>query len=74
MCYDTFAEGLDGLIKAMHRRTIHTGKIPVLLKRTLEMGARVKQLKTDLDKAISQENYETAAQLRDQLRELEQNS
>ncbi len=74
VCYDTFAEGLEGLIKAMHRRTLHTGKIPARLKRTLEMGARVKQLKGDLDKAISQENYETAAQLRDQLRELEQNS
>ncbi len=72
VCYDTFAEGLGGLIKAMHRRTIHTGKIPARLKRTLEMGARVKQLKRDLDRAVSEENYESAAQLRDQIRELEQ--
>jgi len=32
----------------------------------------MKQIKRDLDKAIVEENYETAAQLRDQLRELEQ--
>ncbi len=71
VCYDTFAEGLGGLLKAMHRRTTHTGKIPARLKRSMEFGARVKQLKTDLDKAVSEENYEAAAQLRDQLRELE---
>ena len=72
VCYDTFAEGLGGLLKAMHRRTAHTGKIPARLKRTIELSARMKQLKRDLETAVSQENYETAAQLRDQLRELEQ--
>ena len=72
VCYDTFAEGLSGLLKAMHRRTTHTGKVPARLKRSLEMGMRRKQLQRDLDKAVSEENYESAAQLRDQLRELEQ--
>jgi protein-arginine kinase activator protein McsA len=41
--------------------------------RTIELGARIKQLQKDLEKAVSDENYETAAQLRDQLRELEHN-
>jgi len=72
VCYDTCAEGLEGLLKAMHRRTVHTGKIPARLKRSIELGARLKQLKRDLDKAVLEENYETAAQIRDQLRELEQ--
>ena len=56
----------------MHRHTMHTGKIPARLKRSIELGVRMQQLKRDLDKAVSEENYETAAQLRDQLRELEQ--
>ena len=72
VCYDTFEEGLEGLLKAMHRRTTHTGKVPARLSRSIELGARMKQIKRDLDKAIVEENYETAAQLRDQLRELEQ--
>ena len=72
VCYDTFAEGLSGLLKAMHRRTTHTGKIPARLKRSIEMGARVSQLKRDLDKAVMEENYENAAEIRDQLKELEQ--
>jgi len=72
VCYDTFAEGLGGLLKAMHRRTAHTGKIPARLKRNIEMGVRRTQLQRDLDKAVSEENYENAALLRDQLRELGQ--
>ncbi|MEI8235040.1 MAG: UvrB/UvrC motif-containing protein [Verrucomicrobiota bacterium] len=72
VCYDTFAEGLGGLLKAMHRRTTHTGKVPARLKRSIELGVRRKQLQRDLDKAVADENYENAALLRDQLRELEQ--
>ncbi len=71
VCYDTFAEGLSSLIKAMHKGTTHVGKIPARLMRSLEMNARSKQLQRDLEKAVSDENYEQAAQLRDQLRELE---
>jgi len=72
VCYDTFAEGLASLLKAMHKGTTHVGKVPARLMRSIELGARIKQLQRDLDKAVSDENYETAAQLRDQLRELEQ--
>ena len=70
VCYDTFAEGLSGLLKAMHKRTIHAGKIPARLMRSLELDARMKQLQRDLAKAVADENYETAAELRDQLKEL----
>lgn len=71
VCYDTFAEGLGSLLKAMHKGTTHVGKIPARLMRTLELSARSKQLQRDLEQAVSDENYEQAAQLRDQLRELE---
>ena len=72
VCYETFAEGLEGLLKAMHRRTAHTGKVPARLRRSIELGARMQQLRRDLEKAVVEENYESAAQLRDQIRELEQ--
>lgn len=71
VCYETFEEGLLSLLKAMHKGTEHIGKVPARLMRSLELGARVKQLRRDLDKAVAEENYEVAAQLRDQLRELE---
>ena len=30
-CYDAFAEGLSGMLKNMHRGSIHTGKVPARL-------------------------------------------
>jgi protein arginine kinase activator len=71
-CYDTFSEGLGGLLKAMHKNTTHVGKIPARLMHRLKVGARMKELQRDLARAVAGEDYETAAQLRDQLRELEQ--
>jgi protein arginine kinase activator len=70
-CYDTFADGLSSVLKAMHKGTRHTGKIPVRLHRTMILGDRMRSLKEDLEKAVESENYESAAKLRDEIRKLE---
>lgn len=70
-CYETFAEGLQSLLKGMHKGTTHLGKKPSRLARSLEREAQLKQLQRDLHKAVADENYESAAQLRDQIRHLE---
>lgn len=70
-CYDTFAEGLASLLKAMHKGTSHIGKVPARLARSLQLDAQMKHLQLGLEKAITEENYESAAALRDQIRELE---
>jgi protein arginine kinase activator len=70
-CYETFAEGLNSLLKAMHKGTNHTGKVPARISRLIERESALKNLQRDLQKAVSEENYETAAQIRDQLRQLE---
>src|SRR5882672_3425735 len=31
-CYDTFAEGLEGLLKTMHKGVRHVGKVPQALR------------------------------------------
>ncbi len=72
VCYDTFSEGLGSLIKAMHKGPAHVGKIPSRLMKSLEFDARIKHLQARLDRAINEEKYEDAAQIRDELRELEQ--
>src|SRR5947209_5984416 len=70
-CYETFAEGLGSLLKAMHKGTSHVGKVPARLARTLQLDAQMKNLQRDLEKAIESENFESAAELRDQIKELE---
>ena len=69
-CYKTFAEGLAGLLKTMHKGTRHTGKVPEALRATRENSDRLKTLQKKLAKAIEDENYETAAGLRDEIKSL----
>jgi protein arginine kinase activator len=69
-CYVTFAEGLRGLLKTMHKGTRHTGKAPEALRATRENADRLKTLQTKLAKAIKDENYEQAAQVRDEIKQL----
>ena len=69
-CYQTFAEGLSGLLKSMHKGTRHVGKVPEALRKTRESGDRLKLLQKKLNKAIETEDFETAAQLRDEIKSL----
>ncbi|MEY5009819.1 MAG: hypothetical protein RLZZ253_958 [Verrucomicrobiota bacterium] len=70
-CYQTFAEGLAPMLSGMHKGTVHTGKRPVRMAQFLERRARLKGAESELRRAVAQEDYETAARLRDEIRELE---
>jgi protein arginine kinase activator len=70
-CYLTFAEGLGSLLKAMHKGTEHVGKVPEHAQRAAELNDRMRSLNESLKKAVEEENYETAASLRDQIKQLE---
>ena len=70
-CYHTFAEGLGSLLKAMHKGTEHVGKLPQRAHREIELADRMRTLTQDLQKAVAEENYESAASLRDQIKQLE---
>ena len=70
-CYITFAEGLGSLLKAMHKGTEHVGKLPHRAHREIELSHRMRTLNEDLQKAVTEENYESAATLRDQIKQLE---
>jgi len=67
-CYKTFAEGLSGLLKTMHKGTRHIGKAPEALRSARESIDRLKTLQKKLAKAIEGEDYEMAAGLRDEIK------
>jgi protein arginine kinase activator len=69
-CYRTFAEGLSGLLKSMHKGTRHVGKAPEALRQSRDNVDRLKALQKKLAKAIDDENYEGAAALRDEIKML----
>lgn len=69
-CYRTFADGLGGLLKTMHKGTRHTGKVPESLRESRDQADRLKLLQKKLAKAIEQEDFEQAASLRDEIKRL----
>ena len=69
-CYKTFADGLEGLLKSMHKGTRHTGKVPESLRQTRDLSDRLKALQQKLAKAIEDENFEQAAALRDEIKQM----
>ena len=69
-CYQVFAEGLEGLLKTMHKGTRHTGKSPEALRQSRDNAERLKALQKKLAKAVASEDFEQAAKVRDELKQL----
>jgi protein arginine kinase activator len=69
-CYRTFAEALEGLLKTMHKGTRHVGKVPESLRQNHDVSERLSALQKRLAKAIEKEDFEGAAGLRDEIKQL----
>ena len=70
-CYATFVEQLQPLLSGMHKGTRHVGKIPARQFREVEMCQQLTDLRATLQKSVADEDYELAAKLRDEIRQLE---
>ncbi len=74
-CYDTFRDRLRGVLRNIQGGARHTGKGSAEARRIKAEVApkeltEEEKLKNELDTAIKNEEYEKAAQLRDQIRAL----
>ena len=69
-CYETFAEPLEGLLKTMHKGTHHVGKVPQAFQKNRDLEERLKTLQKKLAKAVQDENFEQAALLRDEIKQM----
>jgi len=67
-CYQTFAEGLEGLLKTMHKGTRHVGKVPQALQTNRDLNDKLKTLQKKLDKVVADEDFEQAASVRDEIK------
>ncbi|HHY05716.1 MAG TPA: hypothetical protein GX532_01895 [Clostridia bacterium] len=70
-CYGHFSSYLEPALRKMHGATIHRGKIPQRLGTSLRIDRELSNLKHKLRQAVEKEEYEKAAVLRDQIKELE---
>lgn len=69
-CYTAFAEGLEQLLKPMHKGLCHTGKRPAGRRKPASGAKKIKTLEKELEKVIADENFERAAELRDEIADL----
>jgi protein arginine kinase activator len=67
-CYRYFREAMEPLLKKMHGSCTHTGKVPIRTGGKVRVRKEIEDLKRQLQKAVAQEDYETAARLRDEVR------
>ncbi|MNI23949.1 hypothetical protein D3C73_775520 [compost metagenome] len=70
-CYKSFSEKLDPLFKRIHGNTVHVGKVPKRTGGLIKHKREIENLKKDMMVRIEQEEFEQAAQIRDQIREIE---
>jgi protein arginine kinase activator len=71
--YEAFREELLPLLENIHGETRHIGKTPRRLPKVRQVRAELTHLRKQLQQAVTRENYEDAARLRDQIRQLEEN-
>jgi len=70
-CYSTFGSRLEPLLRRIHGASVHTGKVPRRSGGMLEIKQRIKQMRQQLEQYVANEEYEQAARLRDEIRNLE---
>ena len=66
-----FRPVLDPLLDGMHAGTKHLGKVPAGSASRIKFEKSVVNLRGELKEAVEKEDFEKAAKLRDQLRDLE---
>lgn len=70
-CYNTFRSGAERTIRQIQPRAEHCGKIPSKSGVKVKLKRRLNELKAQLKDAVAKEDYETAAKLHSEIKELE---
>ncbi|HWP98345.1 MAG TPA: UvrB/UvrC motif-containing protein [Syntrophomonadaceae bacterium] len=72
-CYTAFEQELEPTLRRINGNSQHVGKIPSRSGQQVLLKRQIDELKTRLHQAVSKEQYEEAAEIRDSLKDLEKN-
>ena len=67
-CYETFQEQIRPMLQQIHGHVQHAGRVPLVTREAQAKRLQQEKLTRELEQAVAQEDFETAARLRDQLR------
>jgi len=69
-CYEIYGNRLESILKRLHGNFTHQGKIPRKKFNEINNIREINRLKELLEKAIKEEEYEKAAEIRDRIKSL----
>ncbi|MDQ0233018.1 protein arginine kinase activator [Metabacillus malikii] len=71
-CYHTFKEYISPILRRVHGgNTVHAGKIPKRIGGDIHIRKQLENLKSKINEYIIQEEFEKAAEIRDEIKSLE---
>lgn len=70
-CYQVFDDKLEPILRRLHGGIEHRGKLPGKAMKEEKVSKEIDDLKQLLSKAIQNEEYEKAAEIRDKIKKLE---
>lgn len=70
-CYNTFRPAVSQTLRRIHQNPVHQGKIPSRSAGKLKLERQYEDLKKQLAEAVKNEDYEQAARLHKQIKEME---
>ena len=70
-CYEVFRGPIAELLERVHGAMQHIGRVPGLSDDDLERMQRLSELRRELDAAVREEAYESAAGIRDEIDSIE---
>mgnify|MGYP006293771691 CR=1 FL=1 len=73
-CYDVFNDTIDRILHVADKGTAHRDRIPERLQRYRKLFVEREELLTRLSRAVEEEDFETAAGLRDRIHLLGQDA
>ena len=71
-CIETFGSALLPTIRKIHGNARHTGKVPKTASVKIKTRRQIEILEEQLKKAVALQNFEEAAQLRDEIKRLKE--
>lgn len=70
-CYKTFRGGAEQVLRQTQQGATHAGKIPSKSSAEIKAKRRLEDLRRQLKDAVNKEDYETAAKLHSEIKQLE---
>jgi len=70
-CYSVFSDQLAPFLSRLHGGARHAGSAPESAGKEIALKQRLSNLKNEMQAAINAQNFERAAELRDQLKDIE---